>query len=243
MLFKNKKHNIYSQARFSEIWPKSSLNKKFINNILALVKNLKLNVDYYIPSPLSSSLSTLSEDEKNLGTICIDLGHTTTSVCIFENKKFIFGDAFSVGSNNITNDIARGVSTTLASAERLKTLYGSVISSPSDENEIIEIPIISGENNQFNQINRSTVNAIIKPTGNPMINPIVNATGHGMLYATESAQTVIDEAVQIFGGQGVVSGAAVENLYREIRALRIYEGASEVQKVVIAKAALAAREF
>ena len=50
----------------------------------------KLNVDYYIPSPLSSALSTLSEDEKNLGTICIDLGHTTTSVCIFENKNFIF---------------------------------------------------------------------------------------------------------------------------------------------------------
>jgi len=139
------------------------LNKKFINNILNLVENLKLNVDYYIPSPLSSALSTLSEDEKKLGTICIDLGHTTTSVCIFENKNFIFGDAFLVGSNNVTNDIARGVSTTLASAERLKTLYGSVISSPSDENEIIEIPIISGENNQFNQINRSTINAIIKP--------------------------------------------------------------------------------
>ncbi|MBT5781244.1 MAG: acyl-CoA dehydrogenase, partial [Rhodospirillaceae bacterium] len=62
------------------------------------------------------------------------------------------------------------------------------------------------------------------------------------LYATDSAQQVIDEAVQIFGGQGVVSGSPVEKLYREIRALRIYEGASEVQKVVIAKAALAARE-
>lgn len=62
------------------------------------------------------------------------------------------------------------------------------------------------------------------------------------LYATDSAQQVIDEAVQIFGGQGVVSGAPMEKLYREIRALRIYEGASEVQKVVIAKAALAARE-
>lgn len=62
------------------------------------------------------------------------------------------------------------------------------------------------------------------------------------LHATESAQKVIDEAVQIFGGQGVVSGAPVEKLYREIRALRIYEGASEVQKVVIAKAALAARK-
>ncbi|HEY0025820.1 MAG TPA: acyl-CoA dehydrogenase family protein [Longimicrobium sp.] len=54
------------------------------------------------------------------------------------------------------------------------------------------------------------------------------------LYATEAAQRVIDTAVQIFGGRGVVSGAPVETLYREIRALRIYEGTSEIQKLVIA---------
>lgn len=54
------------------------------------------------------------------------------------------------------------------------------------------------------------------------------------LYATESAQQVIDQAVQIFGGLGVVSGNPVERLYRDIRALRIYEGTSEVQKLIIA---------
>jgi acyl-CoA dehydrogenase len=54
------------------------------------------------------------------------------------------------------------------------------------------------------------------------------------LYATESAQRVIDQAVQLFGGLGVVSGMAVESLYREIRALRIYEGTSEIQKLIIA---------
>ena len=59
------------------------------------------------------------------------------------------------------------------------------------------------------------------------------------LYATDEAQRVIDAAVQLFGGLGVVSGNPVERLYREIRALRIYEGASEVQKIVIARQALA----
>ncbi len=59
------------------------------------------------------------------------------------------------------------------------------------------------------------------------------------LHATDSAQQVIDKAVQIFGGLGVTSGVPVESLYREIRALRIYEGASEVQKVVIARNHLA----
>ena len=60
------------------------------------------------------------------------------------------------------------------------------------------------------------------------------------LYGTEAAQEVIDQAVQIFGGMGVVSGVPVERLYREIRALRIYEGTSEIQKLVIAGQALAA---
>jgi acyl-CoA dehydrogenase len=59
------------------------------------------------------------------------------------------------------------------------------------------------------------------------------------LYATEAAQRVIDDAVQLFGGRGVVSGAPVERLYREIRALRIYEGTSEIQRLVIAGQLLA----
>lgn len=62
------------------------------------------------------------------------------------------------------------------------------------------------------------------------------------MYATEMAQRVIDAAVQIHGGQGVVSGAPVERLYREIRALRIYEGTTEIQKLVIAGQVLAAHD-
>ena len=59
------------------------------------------------------------------------------------------------------------------------------------------------------------------------------------LFATDSAQRVVDDAVQLFGGQGVVAGEPVERLYREVRALRIYEGTSEIQKIVIAGQLLA----
>ena len=60
------------------------------------------------------------------------------------------------------------------------------------------------------------------------------------LFATDQAQKVIDKAVQLHGGDGVRNGEAVERLYREIRALRIYEGASDVQRVVIARQTLGA---
>ena len=59
------------------------------------------------------------------------------------------------------------------------------------------------------------------------------------LFATEAAQRVIDRRVQLLGGRGVVAGAPVERLYREVRALRIYEGTSEIQRLVIAGQLLA----
>ena len=55
------------------------------------------------------------------------------------------------------------------------------------------------------------------------------------MYATEAAQRVIDSAVQLLGGRGVVSGHPVEELYREIRSLRIYEGTTEVQQLIIGR--------
>jgi acyl-CoA dehydrogenase len=61
------------------------------------------------------------------------------------------------------------------------------------------------------------------------------AAAMAKLFATETAQSVIDQAVQLHGGLGVTRGAIVESLYREIRALRIYEGASEVQRQIIAR--------
>jgi alkylation response protein AidB-like acyl-CoA dehydrogenase len=58
------------------------------------------------------------------------------------------------------------------------------------------------------------------------------------LFASEAAGRIVDAALQLHGGSGVVSGAVVERLYREVRALRIYEGPSEVQKLIIARTLL-----
>jgi len=65
--------------------------------------------------------------------------------------------------------------------------------------------------------------------------PFTTAAAMAKLTATETAQTVIDRALQMFGGRGVVQGEVIERLYREIRAMRIYEGASEVQKLIIGR--------
>ena len=147
------------KANFYRLMIDDNIFKTYKN----LFKELKIHIENFIPTPLSSSIAVLNSDDKDLGAICIDLGDSTTSVSVFENNKLIFCDSISVGSKNITNDIARGISTTKESAERLKTLYGSVLSSPSDDYEIIEVPLVSSDEANFKQINRSTINLIIKP--------------------------------------------------------------------------------
>ncbi len=142
---------------------KFAVKKNYVNTLTKLFKDININIENLIPTPLSSALATLNTDDKNLGAICIDLGDSSSSVAMFENSKLIFLDAIKIGSKNITNDIARGISTNIKSAERLKNLYGSVISSPSDEYEMIEVPYLSGDPFNFKQITRNDINSIIKP--------------------------------------------------------------------------------
>ena len=66
------------------------------------------------------------------------------------------------------------------------------------------------------------------------VEPITREASQAKLFATEAAGRIVDSAVQIHGGAGLVRGSVVERLYRDVRALRIYEGTSEIQKLVIA---------
>ena len=139
------------------------IKKNYFKSLESILSDANLNIEYLVASPFASSLATLIKDEKEMGTICIDLGAGITSVCIIENNSLVFTGGISVGSSNITYDIASGLTTEIESAERLKTLYGSVFSNPSDEYELIDVPIIGSDKNQFNQINRSHLNSFIKP--------------------------------------------------------------------------------
>ncbi|MBW1801824.1 MAG: acyl-CoA dehydrogenase, partial [Deltaproteobacteria bacterium] len=73
--------------------------------------------------------------------------------------------------------------------------------------------------------------AIMKDKGGQ---PVTRQASMAKLYATETAFKVVDQAVQLHGGVGLIKGSVAERLYREIRALRIYEGTSEIQKLIIA---------
>ena len=75
-----------------------------------------------------------------MGAVVVDLGAGTTTLGVFAGGRLVHADGVAVGGNHVTLDVARGLSTRLSAAERLKTLYGSTIATASDERETIAVP-------------------------------------------------------------------------------------------------------
>ncbi|MFB3134381.1 MAG: cell division protein FtsA [Rhodospirillales bacterium] len=128
------------------------------------VARCHLDIETKVVSPYASALACLVEDEKHLGVTHIDMGGGTTSIAVFFDGELTYTDSVPLGGCHVTNDIARGLSTPLGSAERMKTLYGSAMPSPSDDREIIKVPLIGEDGgSEPNQVPRSMLVGIIRP--------------------------------------------------------------------------------
>ena len=135
-----------------------------VRNLTTVVNRGHLDIEAKVMSAYASGLACLVEDEKDLGVTCIDMGGGTTNIAVFINGHLVHTDVVPVGGGHVTNDIARGLSTPVASAERMKTLYGSATTSSSDDREILKVPLVGEEDDDSaNQIPRSMLVQIIQP--------------------------------------------------------------------------------
>jgi cell division protein FtsA len=135
-----------------------------LRNITAAVGRCHLEIGGLVVSPYAAGLAALVEDETDLGVTIIDMGAGTTTIGVFFDSNLIFADTIPVGGGHVTNDIARGLSTPLVHAERMKTLYGNAIASSSDERETIAVPQVGeDEDGQVNHVPKSLLVGIIAP--------------------------------------------------------------------------------
>jgi cell division protein FtsA len=135
-----------------------------LRNITAAVGRCHLEIGGLVVSPYAAGLAALVDDETDLGVTIIDMGAGTTTIGVFFDSNLIFADTIPVGGGHVTNDIARGLSTPLVHAERMKTLYGSAIASSSDERETIAVPQVGEEEDgQVNHVPKSLLVGIIAP--------------------------------------------------------------------------------
>jgi len=133
-----------------------------IRNVTTCVERCHLNVTDVVANAYAAGLATLVRDEMELGVTVIDMGGGATSFAVFVEGTPVFAGSVPVGGSHVTNDIARGLATPLAHAERLKTLYGSALPSIRDERETVAAPQV-GEDpaNARNEIPKSLLVSIV----------------------------------------------------------------------------------
>ena len=135
-----------------------------LHNLELCVNRSHLSVERMVVSSYASGLSVMVEDEAELGCAVIDLGGGTTTIAVFNRGQLVHVDAVAIGGNHITNDIARGLSTPIEYAERLKTMYGSALPGVSDERDMLAVPPIGEDADDHpNEVPRSTLTRIIRP--------------------------------------------------------------------------------
>jgi cell division protein FtsA len=135
-----------------------------LRNLRTCIERCHLDIQALVIAPYASGLASLVEDEMDLGVTVIDMGGGTTTIAVFFDGHVIYTDSIAIGGGHVTNDIARGLSTPLTHAERMKTLYGNCIPSPADEREVISVPQV-GEEDPTNAttIPKSILVGIVQP--------------------------------------------------------------------------------
>ncbi|MFT2093161.1 cell division protein FtsA [Acidiphilium sp.] len=134
-----------------------------IKSVTACLERCELEIASMVSAPFASGLATLVEDERELGATVIDMGGGTTTIAVFAEGQMLHTAQLPVGGNHVTNDVARLLSTQVAHAERLKTLYGTCQESPDDARELLPVPLVGEAEHQIAKVPRSALVSIIRP--------------------------------------------------------------------------------
>lgn len=135
-----------------------------MRNIELVLHRCHLQIEALVATPYASGLSTLVDDEAQLGVCAIDMGGATTTAAVFAEGQLVYTDAIAIGGHHLTLDIARQLSISVADAERLKTVYGSVLPGQADERDLIPIvPVGATPDEAPGQIPRSHITRIVRP--------------------------------------------------------------------------------
>ena len=117
-----------------------SIQSDIIKNMVSCLNKCDLSLAGIAIAPYLSGLSSLLEDEMELGVVCIDLGAASTSLSIFFRKNLIFSRSIRIGGQHITSDIMQAFQISFLAAERLKVLHGGLLPTNSDDRETLELP-------------------------------------------------------------------------------------------------------
>ena len=158
-----------------------SVDATSVRNLLFCIKRCDLEPAGFVSSAYASGLSSLVEDEQELGAACIDLGGGTTGISIFIKRHMIYADTVPLGGDHVTLDISKGLQVPMATAERIKTFYGGVVATGMDDREMIEIGGNTGDwEHDRRKVSRAELIGIMRPRVEEILEEVrerLNAAG------------------------------------------------------------------
>ncbi len=147
-----------------------SIEGAAIETLLQCVKRCDLDLAGVASAPYAAAISSLVEDEQELGAACIDMGGGTVSLSIFIKKHMIYADTVRMGGDHITSDISQGLQIPMADAERIKCRFGGVIATGLDDREVIEL---AGETGDWHHDRRTVTRADLIGVMRPRVEEIL----------------------------------------------------------------------
>ena len=129
----------------------------------ACVARCDLDIAEVVSAPMAAGLATLVDDEREMGATVIDMGGGTTGVAVFAERQLLHTAQLPLGGMHITSDLARELVTTVAHAERMKTLHGNAQSFADDERQLLTVPLVGEDEHQFIKVPRSMVVNVVRP--------------------------------------------------------------------------------
>lgn len=169
-----------------------------VQNIVKCVNRAGLEVEEMIIQPLASSEAVLTPDERELGVTMVDIGGGTTDIATFMQGSVWHTAVISIGGHHLTNDIAVGLRTPAAEAEKIKRRYGCALTSLVQDEETIEVPSVGGRPPRV--LSRQLLSEIIEPRAEEIFSLVgreIKKTGHGEMVAS---------GVVITGGSAIMEG-------------------------------------
>ena len=170
-------------------------------NLMLVVERCHLNVEAMAASPYVAALSVLTDDEADLGAAVVEMGAGTTTIAIYSGGRFVHASGFAVGGRHITMDLARGLSACIADAERIKTLYGTVLTGGSDARELMSVPTAGDNEQDVPQIvSRATIANIMRHRAEEIFEMVRDRLADSPFAAEPKASVVLSGgAAQLTG--------------------------------------------
>jgi cell division protein FtsA len=171
-------------------------------NLMLVVERCHLNVEAMAASPYLAGLSVLTDDEADLGAAVVEMGAGTTTIAVYSAGRFVHASGFAVGGHHITMDLARGLSACIADAERIKTLYGTVLTGGSDARELMSVPAAGDERDVPQIVSRATIGNIVRQRAEEIFEMVRDRLADSPFAAEPKARVVLS------GGASQLTGIA-----------------------------------